>query len=639
MSQELIDSLDAWELVVATQQPIYADNLTFLQTYNGELLTLQATLATLNSEYLTLEGVQKVRIQANQSYADITALMVAKQAEITSQNQLITNKEGQIDSVSETLENINILVSFEENFSTEQLLELNNFMYENTYKNENIIQTDGMTPVEIQEASQSLYDQAVTVLDRISQPRYEFSLDAVNYIDLQEFEVFTEQTQLGSIITSEIKDDVFIESVLLEINMQFDDPSNFSVVLSNRLRLDDESFTYSDLIGQVVKTGSSVAFDSLKWGNWESDYKDEVVTFITSSLNTATNSLISNSNQDITINQNGLRARQFNGTGYDGKQVWLVNNMLAFSTDGFQTSKLALGEITLPSGGTGFGLVGDYLVGRILAGSSLTISNASNNFVLDQTGATLTNAKFSIQTTNTKIIIDPTATNSLTIQKNEGGTFVNKFWVDNSGNVNFSGTLSGANGTFSGTITATAGNIGTLVIDANGLRTSNSANYLRGNGDFKWGALNMTGSTATFSGDIFANRVIGQIVNTQISDGAVTDSKVNTGLSAGKITTGTMSGNRLFGGTPTFTSIDSTGGSLIVNGGFLVQGFSTFSQGAVVDGTLNAGEFYSGNGDLTIATGGINVAGGSGISTSRSISTPSGTRTITFSRGICVGFT
>lgn len=62
-------------------------------------------------------------------------------------------------------------------------------MYENTYKNENIIQTDSMNAVEIQAQAQALYDQAQTVLGRISQPRYEFSLDAINYIDLQEFSV------------------------------------------------------------------------------------------------------------------------------------------------------------------------------------------------------------------------------------------------------------------------------------------------------------------------------------------------------------------------------------------------------------------------------------------------------------------
>ena len=518
MSSNLVNAITDWENLVSVQQPLYANELTLLQTFNGELLDLQSELAVLNTEYLTLEGIQSVRIQAGQNYSDINAQMDAKQLEIDNQETLIANKQSQIDTSIANLQSINSLVSFSNNFTPSELLELDTFMFENTYKNENIIQTDSMTQVEVQEAAQSLYNQGVNVLSKVSQPRYEFSMDAINYIMLPEFSVFTNQTELGSLVTLELKNGEYIEAALLELSFQFDDPNNFKMKFSNRLRLDDGGFSYSDLMGQVVKTGSAVAFDSLKWSNWENDYKDEVSTFITSSLNATVNNLISNDNQDITINQNGLRARQWNGTSYDDKQLWMVNNMLAFSDGGFQTAKLAIGEIDLPGGGTGYGVVGDYLIGRVLAGNTLTIANSSNNFVLDETGATLNNAKFSIQTTNTKLIIDPTKTNSFVIQKNEGGTFNNKFWVDNSGNVNFAGNLTGATGTFSGTLSASVGNIGTLVIDSNGLKTPDGVNYLRGNGDLKWGGLSISGGSAVFTGDVYANKIVGQIVNTQVAD-------------------------------------------------------------------------------------------------------------------------
>ncbi|MFK5283831.1 hypothetical protein ACI3PL_30070, partial [Lacticaseibacillus paracasei] len=79
----------------------------------------------------------------------------------------------------------NTLVGFDNvlNFSSSQLLELNNFIYENTYQNENIIQTDSMTTVEVQDAQQDLYDQAQVVLSRISQPRYEIEFEAINYTE------------------------------------------------------------------------------------------------------------------------------------------------------------------------------------------------------------------------------------------------------------------------------------------------------------------------------------------------------------------------------------------------------------------------------------------------------------------------
>lgn len=643
MSQGLVDALNAWDIVIDAQQPNYANGLILLQDYNAELLVLQADLADLQTEYLSLEGVKAVRIQANEDLTSINAQLASKQLEIDNQNTLISNKEGQIDSITVTLASITNLVSFETNFTPSQLLELNNFMYENTYKNENIIQTDSMTTVEIQSQAQALYNQAQTVLERISQPRYEFSLDAVNYTNLQEFEIFTSQTELGSEITVELENEVYITAVLLELEFQFDNPENFSMTFSNRLRLDNGSFMYSDLMGQVVKTGSSVSFDSLKWSNWENDYKDSVTTFITSSLNAAVNNLVSSDNQDILINQNGLRARQWNSSlsRYEDKQMWMVNNMFAFSDDGFQTAKLALGEISLQGGGTAYGLVGEVVVGHLLAGNTLQISNGANNFVLDETGATLNNAKFSIQTTNTKVNIDPTALNVFSIQKNEGGTFNNKFWVDGTGNVNFSGTLSGANGSFSGTLSASVGNIGTLVIDSNGLKTADGVNYMRGNGDFKWGGLSISGGSAIFSGDIFANKLIGTVQWSQIVNAPLPTDRFNSGsgYSASGITTNSMSGSRIFGGTIAGSGMTI---SLTGTGVPTIQANSGITLGVAGAYSVNVGNpivqtstFIGGSLQVT---GNIYVSGGTGYSVSRSVSTPTGVKVMTFSNGVLVGF-
>lgn len=366
MSSGLVSAVTQWESRVVGQQPVYSSNLTQLKVANEDLLALQATLATYQEEYLALEGVQATRIQNNLPYADITAQLNSKQSQINSQTNLIHNQTVLIQNITLSLNAINEYVSFSENFTPQQLLELNTFIYENTYKNENIIQTDSMEDSEVQTASQALYNQGVNVLSRISQPRYEFSVDSVNYIFLDEFSVFTSQTELGCVVTAEIKNDVFITAVLLELSFSFDDPTDFSMTFSNRLRLDNGGFVYSDLMGQIVSNGSSVSFDSSAWSNWEANYKDEVTDFINSSLDASVNNLVSNSNQDIVIDQNGLHARQKSGATYSPKQMWLVNNMLAFSNDGFNTAKLALGEITVPAGGTAYGIVKDKIRHSIL---------------------------------------------------------------------------------------------------------------------------------------------------------------------------------------------------------------------------------------------------------------------------------
>lgn len=191
-----------------------------------------------------------------------------------------------------------------------------------------------------------------------------------------------------------------------------------------------------------------------------------------------------------------------------------------------------------------FLLIADVIVGRLLAGNSLTISNENNNFILDASGAYLNNARFSIQTTNTKVVIDPTSTTPFRIQKNTGGTFSDKFWVDNTGNVNFSGNLSGASGTFSGSLSGATGTFAGSLSAATG---TFAGTLSAASGTFRGQLLAATGSfsgdisaaSGTFSGNIYADKIYGQVVDTQIASG----------LDAGKITVGTMSADRIYGGT------------------------------------------------------------------------------------------
>lgn len=650
MSAGLVLALQNWNILLDIQQPIYANSLTLLKTYNQEMIVLKSALTQLNSDYLSLEGVKKLKVQTGASLTTINSQLASKQAEINAQQVLINNKQLQIDSVTVSLQEINTLVSFDNvsNFTPSQLLELNNFIYENTYKNENIIQTDSMTTVEVQDAQQDLYDQAQVVLSRISQPRYEIEFEAINYTELSDFDVFTEQTELGMIVSADL-DSGIIETVLLEMSLSFDNPEDFSMTFSNRLRLDNGNFTYSDLFGSVVKTGSAVSFDSLKWSNWSNDYKDSVTTFITSALDTTTNNLINNSNQEILINQNGLRGRTLNPSThqYDNTQVWLTSSVLAFTDDGFQTSKLALGSIPTPAG-TKFGIVAEAIFGNMIAGNTLTIANSGNNFILDASGATLNNAKFNIQTTNTKITIDPTATRNFVIQKNQGGSFVDKFWVDNAGNVNFSGNLTGATGTFSGTITATTGSLGGWTINSTGI-SDTYGNYINSNGNIKLGGLTISGSSATFVGNIYADKLIGAVSYSQLTD-----------IPADKITSGTMSGNRLYGGTAYPTNLNIPSGGQILMGSTSIYNYGS-SMEMITGGTLSIGTSSGAN--ISVSGSTVNLSGGGGINVldrlyirggiytdsgsypgngrnvGYTVKTPYGDKVLYFSNGILTNFT
>jgi hypothetical protein len=652
MSQTLIDAITAWENRILEKQEEYANLLTSLKEANEQLNILESELTDLEAEMDALEGVRAVRIQQGLNYSDINSQIAAKQLEIDS-------KQAEIDSVNATIGNpleyttitrpeliidpstlypdvhicetsayysgssiyyppegsllyllqeINTYVSFEENFTEEQLTFLSGIVLGNTYNNENFIQTDIMTQSEIQDQAQ------------------EFSVDGVNFVFLKEFQTFIDQLELGASVTLELEEDLYVYPVLLGIDLDYDNPSDFSLIFGNRLRLDDSSYIFSDLFGQTVRQGITTSFNGEQWGNWNTNYKDDVSTFINSSLDASRNAVISGSTQNVLINQNGLRGRSMIGTdSYSPEQVWLINNMLAFTDDNWTTAKLALGKISTSSG-SAFGLAGEVIVGNILAGNNLTITNESNTFNVNGNGATLTNATLTVNTTSgkTKIFLDPT--NGIKIQGLVGGSWQDKFYADSNGNVIFSGNLSGATGTFSGNLSAATITGGTI--------TGTTING---------GTIN--GATGYFSGNVYAANLQGLVTSDQINS-----------LLASKVAAGTMSNVNLSGGRGSIT-VGGAGQMLIAgtNGISMTDSFLisivaptiTFGSSDVTANNLTVGgydvgaAFSSINNNITTIYSYTNQLWSwrnSGKNITLTVSTPYGNMNMTFTYGLLTNY-
>jgi len=535
MSQNLITKLTAWEALVASYESTYGATLTTLKTAYDDLIVLQGELVALLSTLAGLEEILASRIQQGLATDDIKTQIDNQEALINSKNIEIISKQNEIIVLQQSLVDINNIVSFESNFTESELAELSEFTFENTYQNPNIIQTDIMTDSEKQDQSQLLYDQGKSVLGRISQPRYIFEADSINFLAMQEFQSFSNDLEVGSSVTVELPNGQITTSIILEVKINYDNPDKFSLILSNRLRSDTSAYVFSDLFGQINNLGATVSFNKQDWNNWSESHKDEVTTFISSALNATVNNLVSTSDQDIIIDGAGLRGRQWNGVTFDDEQVWLTNNVLAFTDDDWATAKVALGRVDV-GGVTHYGLVADTIVGNLIAGNTLTIQNEDLSFVVDATGVSISNGSISLETDSSRVYIDPT--NGIKIQGNTGGTWVDRFYADGSGNLVFSGDLSGATGTFSGSISASSGTIGGWNINSNSLY-DNLGNYIRSNGKIKLGALSIDGSTASFSGTIYADNIYGTINGGQIGSG----------INAGYVTTGSMSGSRVWGGT------------------------------------------------------------------------------------------
>lgn len=647
MTQELINAIDDWEDKIQSYSSLYSGYISNLLTLNNELSVLESELSILQSEYAALEVALKAAIEANSGVTQAKNNLNAKKVQVDAKVIEVEDKENSISNVLSLITNINTILNINNssNFTEQQRVELSRYIIENTYQNENIIILDSYTPAQIQETKQELYNQALSVLGRVSVPRYEFSVDAVNFVALKEFQVFTNQipVSLGAEVTI-ATNNYPITSVLLELELSYDNPEDFSMTFSNRLRLDNDKFQYSDLVGQIVKTGSSVSFDRPSWSNWASNYKDEVTLFITSSLDATKNEIINSTNQEIVINGSGLRGRKSNGSGgYENNQVWLTSNTLAFTDDAWTTAKTAVGRINFGNGTYGYGIAGEYLLGNIIAGNNLTIKNSNSSFIVTGNSVSLTNAKLIVQSqlgATGGIIIDPSSSDGVLrigqiTNTSTGQTIASpNFKVDNSGNVTMTGNLE----------------LGT--------------NYIRTNGTAKLGGLTIGQNSASFNGEVVATKLTGTL-----------DWNNLTNVPADKVSPGTfssggggysfpsslsVSGNLKIGaltirdnrGSVTIDSALSVGGTVSATHFNLTGGGTLATQAWVSESALfgyatqtwvNQQSYLKTNSDASVSNltvnGSITVEGYSGLnSSSMAITTPFGTRYLRFRRGVLYAY-
>lgn len=465
-------------------------------------LGLTNTQAQVQQNYNALNEVKAARIEAGSqgvsgiSLTDINRTM----SKVTDQLKVINN---QIDIVTaektkaETeLAKINQLVKFESNFTPEQLAELSPYIIENTYQNDTFIVTDQMTLADKQTVQENLLKQGKEVLAKVAQPRFTFSVNAVNFMFLKEYKQFTGELRLGSIFNIKFNDNEIARPILLEMQYSFDDPTNFTLTFGNRNRLDDDNFTFSDLFEDALTAGTSSSFNQELWQKFTATGADTALNaLLTEAWDAAKNEIINSTNQQIVLDSSGLHGRTQNKDGtYDDKQVWLTGKTLAFTKDGWDTVSLALGEIQF-NNTKYYGLAAEAIVGNLIAGNSLQIANQvidpntgtissiftvneegihiesgindSENktaFALDKDGVSIKAGLFELTNDDNlgRMIYNKNDGFKLQSRPTTDDAWQDNLYVDRDGNLNVSGTIN-----------TNRGNIGGWLIDNPKLRSEN----------------------------------------------------------------------------------------------------------------------------------------------------------------------
>jgi len=360
MSQGLLDALTAFDALMVTKQGEFTTLLSDLDTYTGQLSTKQDELDILEAELVVLKDAKGGLIESSQDLTAINVDITAKEGEITAKEAEMVVVQGSIDDTNASIAVLRAEVDIETNFTADQIEELDNFIYERDFNDPNYID------------AQELYDAGVEALSRINQPPIEITIDVVDFLNVVECQTDWQKLIIGDTINVQYtKFSINIELRLIGYVHNWEDNS-LRLTFSNKSRLNDPNMVMEEILQNSISTSTSIDINRFKFGRYEdSDERTELMDYISNSLDLAAQSAVAGTNQNVEIGRNGIIGKSTLDNGYEYR---LLNNMLVFTDDGWQTAKIALNPQT--------GIVAENVYGKLGAFCTLV----ANNIIVGDSG-------------------------------------------------------------------------------------------------------------------------------------------------------------------------------------------------------------------------------------------------------------
>ena len=309
-------------------------------------------------------------------YYPVVLLLNSIEAAIAKRDETIANYQSQYDALQQKNAKISNELLMSNNFTEGQLVRLSAFLREDELQLDDIVETNQDSIADTFRNKQDAMESGRIELSKLSQPQLQFSMSMANIYALPEFEPIIDQFQLGKVIKVGLRSDYIKQSRLLLVDINFDDFSDFSCEFGELTSLRTQSDIHADLLKKAVQAGRSVATNSSYWTKGADKSNSIDLRLQEGLLNSIEALKAIDGTQNAYMDKYGLHLEVVNpDTGEVGdKRVWMVNNQIVFTDDGFKTSKSVLGEFTV-DGVTYYGLCSDKIKSGFVEGVCLYVNS------------------------------------------------------------------------------------------------------------------------------------------------------------------------------------------------------------------------------------------------------------------------
>lgn len=343
----------------------------------------------------------------------------------------IDSYQKRIDELKNKIDEINRQCSPEAYFGDlykELMMFKREDIYENSYFTSEVPEDELITTIE------GLIVNAKQEAAKSCQSSHDISIKLGNLLSSDQYQGEVDYIALGNYVRTRVQG-MLTKMRVIEFSFNFDNIEESNIVFSD-VTIGYKAITsVKDKLDKAASMATS--FDFVVRQNEKNNKKvSKFDDMFNDGLKTANMMIKSNDSEDFLIDNYGILGRKWDKDAniYDDCQLRLTHNIIGFTDDNWNTLRMAIGKIVW-DGQPLYGVIADALIGKVLIGGRLEISNDDNTYIMDGDGFRITNG-------NNKIVLDASMP-SFYIEKDSkkvlSYTYQDGLEIDGSGT--FSGTI------------------------------------------------------------------------------------------------------------------------------------------------------------------------------------------------------
>jgi hypothetical protein len=361
MSDSLCMAIKNYNNLVTSNQTSYSNLLNQKTQQDIILATKQTEISTLENELdiitdnLDTYNARNPNNAENPNYTLINQ-RVAKSNQVSAKQTEIDSVTSQINNIKASMTTLDNLLRMENSLSSDQIKELNDFIIEKEFTDDNY-----SDPKELLEDGKKEFD-------KIREPKIVVSMSIVNFYDILSEKHNWDKLSIGDVVTVQHSElGINIRANLAEMKIN---GSNITITVSNEKELlsDEDRFLKDHM--KNISSSNVIDMSKHKWDDAKATV-DDVSLILENKWDAAKRSVNAGNNEDVEISRRGIIVRD---PSDPLKMLIMQHGQIAMTNDGGSTFRLGIDAS---------GVYAQYLVGKIILGNKLMISDDNGTFTIE----------------------------------------------------------------------------------------------------------------------------------------------------------------------------------------------------------------------------------------------------------------